>query len=167
MRTRAECYAYEYLRRSVRELVPLALVQDVHFVQSNFANAAALKHAGKVLRLRMSRIQRAQRSTPLTKLATKAQKARSACGASLSQAFQWCVHAKALHTMLEGQHGADFVAHQLGDAAADVAAWLQNPWLNVHCSDADTVPATVELALTALLGTSGVRDRRFLFVQLW
>ena len=131
------------------------LLPNTLSVQSNFANAAALKHAGKVLRLRMSRIQRAQRSTPLTKLAAKAQKARSACGASLAQAFEWFVHARALRTKLVALHGADFVAQQLGDACADVTAWLQNPWLNTHCSGTGMVPAAVEVALSALLGTSG------------
>ena len=128
-------------------------------VQSKFANAAALKHAGKVLRLRMGRIQRAQRSTPLTKLAAKAQKARSACGTSLSQAFQWFAHAQSLHVKLIAEHGEEFVTQQLGDAAADVTTWLQNTWLSAHCSEADAVPVAVELALTALLGASGLHHR--------
>ena len=128
----------------------------VFVLQSNYSCAAALKHAGKVLRLRMSRIQRAQRSSGLSKLAAKAQKARTACGNSLAQAFHWYVHARTLDDKLAAEHGIDFVSLQLGDLAADVRSWLSNRWLRAHCTTSEAVTAAVALALTALLGASGV-----------
>ena len=119
------------------------------------ASAAALKSAGRVLRLRVSRLQLAQRPYGLHKLAGKAKKASNTCRERLALAFQWFAHAQQMHANLLPEHGGEFIARQLGAYSTGVMAWLSNSWLNAHCSTAATIDAAVAVALTSLLGAAG------------
>lgn len=124
-------------------------------VQSNHASAAALKIAGQILRLRVSRLQLAQRPFGLHKLAGKAKKASNNCRERLARVFHWFTHAKQMHARLQHAHGDEFIALQLGASSADVLAWLSKPWLNEHCSNFGAIDAAVGSAMTSLLGAAG------------